>query len=88
MTESTMANDQESWIRECLIRTVLDKQQSLVPAKKINLISSSIKKFVNDGGYIITECYNVEIVLDVDGGSKTISLFVKVMCNDSEASAQ
>lgn len=92
MTESTMANDQELWIRECLIRTVLEKQQTLIPAKKINLISSAIKKFVNDGGYIITECYNVNIVLDADGGAKTISIFVKVMsaeiCDDSKIGAQ
>lgn len=84
MTEPTVMNDKhELWIRDCLISSVVDKQQTASPAKKINLKNSTIKRFTNDGGYIVTLCYKVVIVLDVDGVDETISFFVKVKvaCN-------
>lgn len=79
MTETTVNNDKHGlWIRDQLIPLVVEKQQAASPTKKISLKDSSFKKFTNDGGYIITLCYKVIIVLDVDGGERTISFFVKV----------
>lgn len=67
------------WIRDCLIPSVVEKQQAACPTEKINLKDAVIQKFTNDGGYIITLCYKVIIVLNVDGGERTISFFVKVV---------
>lgn len=82
MTEATgptvMNDKHELWIHEYLIPTVIDKRQSANPTQKINLKNSTIKKFTNDGGYIITLCYKVIIELNVNGGDETIPFFVKV----------
>lgn len=84
MTEPNVTNDKhELWIRDSLIPLVVNKERTARPTKKINLKSSTVKKFLNDGGYIVTLCYKVVIVLNVDDADERISFFVKVqvLCN-------
>lgn len=79
MSEVNATNDKhELWIREYLIPTVIDKQQTVNQTKKQNLKKATIDRFTNDGGYLVTQCYKVILELDVDGDDKSIAFFVKV----------
>lgn len=77
--EAEMCGKIAAWVKATLIPTIIDRKKSELSTTN-DVISKefSIKQFDNDGAFMMTICYKLNIVLDVGGEEHRLSVFVKV----------
>lgn len=79
-----MCDKNTVWIEENLIPIIVNRHKSVFePSKNVILKDVHIKSFDNDGIFLMTLCYKLNIVLDVNGDEQKLSIFVKVRLHHS-----
>lgn len=70
------------WVKNTLIPVIINRTKSEFPASNdVFLKELTIKQFENDGAFMMTICYKLNIVLDIDGKLHRLSVFLKVRLN-------